>query len=182
MKIIEKAVEIAALAHDGQYRKESTLPYLSHPITVGFYLMESGASEETIAAGILHDVIEDTSITYEMLKEEFGQVVANLVAACSEPDKQLEWEKRKEHTIEKVKQAPFSVKQITCADKLHNLTTIKKDYDQVGEQIWQRFNRGREKQKWYYESIYNSLLEGLSPHEAHFPLFSRLKTTIEDMF
>ncbi|MGB8001211.1 MAG: HD domain-containing protein, partial [Anaerobacillus sp.] len=102
MKIIEKAIEASALAHDGQYRKQSSLPYLSHPVTVGFYLIESGSAEEVIAAGILHDVIEDTPLNFDDLKAEFGEKIASLVLECSEPDKSLEWEKRKQHTVKEL--------------------------------------------------------------------------------
>ncbi|WP_273853180.1 HD domain-containing protein [Guptibacillus spartinae] len=182
MKLIEKAVSFSAVAHDGQYRKGLPLPYFSHPVTVGFYLLEAGASEEAIAAGILHDVVEDTAITYEMLKKEFGQVIADLVSGCSEPDKSLSWEQRKTHTISTLRIASFPVKQIACADKLHNLTTIKSDYEKEGEQVWERFNRGKEKQRWYYESVYTSLIANLSETESSFPLFSKLKDMIHALF
>lgn len=182
MRIIEKAVEFSAVAHDKQYRKGSTLPYFSHPVTVGFYLIEAGASEEAIAAGILHDVVEDTAITYDMVKEEFGEIIADLVEGCSEPDKSLSWEKRKSHTINTLRTASFQIKQIACADKLHNLTTIHYDYETEGERIWERFNRGKEMQRWYYESIYVSLLAGLTAKEGEFPLFSKLNEMIDVVF
>ncbi|MCA0171449.1 HD domain-containing protein [Bacillus sp. RAR_GA_16] len=182
MKMIEKAVSFSAVAHDGQYRKGLSLPYFSHPVTVGFYLLEAGASEEVIAAGILHDVVEDTATTYEMVKKEFGQVIADLVIGCSEPDKSLSWEERKTHTINALRRASFPVKQIACADKLHNLTTIKSDYEKEGEQVWVRFNRGKEKQRWYYESVYTSLVANLSDAESSFSLFSKLKNLIDAVF
>lgn len=182
MKIIEKAIKIAAIAHDGQYRKKTTLPYLSHPVTVGFYLLESGASEEVVASGILHDVLEDTSLTFAMLKEEFGEVIANLVSECSEPDKSLEWEERKLHTIQRLKTASFSVKQITCADKLHNLRTIQSDSKSEGSLVWERFTRGRDQQQWYYDAIFTSLMTNLSPEQASYPLFGELHKTIVAVF
>ena len=182
MKIIEKAIEIASIAHDGQYRKKSSLPYLSHPITVGFYLLNSEVTEEVVVAGILHDVIEDTALTFADLKEEFGEGVANLVMACSEPDKSLEWEERKLHTVQKLRTAPFAVKQITCADKLHNLRTIQHDLEREGSSVWNRFTRGKEKQQWYYESIYLSVIANLSTDEASYYLFEQLKNTIYAVF
>ncbi|MDQ0481153.1 HD domain-containing protein [Guptibacillus hwajinpoensis] len=182
MKIIEKAIETAAIAHDGQYRKKSTLPYLSHPVTVGFYLLESGSSEEVVAAGILHDVLEDTSLSFANLKAEFGEVIANLVFECSEPDKSLEWEERKLHTVKKLKTASFSVKQITCADKLHNLRTIQRDLSNEGPLVWERFTRGRDQQQWYYDTIYTSLMTDLSSEQSSFPLFEKLQKTISAVF
>ncbi|MGA9290783.1 MAG: HD domain-containing protein [Anaerobacillus sp.] len=182
MKIIEKAIEASALAHDGQYRKQSSLPYLSHPVTVGFYLIESGSPEEVIAAGILHDVIEDTALNFDDLKAGFGEKIATLVLECSEPDKSLEWEKRKQHTVNELRTASFSVKQIVCADKLHNLTTIQNDYEREGSLVWERFNRGVEKQRWYYQSVYRSLMMNLSDEEKNFPLFVKLNETIHKVF
>ncbi|TKD69189.1 HD domain-containing protein [Pseudalkalibacillus hwajinpoensis] len=182
MKIIERAIELAATAHDRQYRKKSSLPYLSHPVTVGFYLLESGSTEEVVAAGILHDVIEDTALTFANLKDEFGEVVANLVLECSEPDKSLEWEERKLHTIKKLRTASFSVKQITCADKLHNLRTVQRDFAREGSAVWDRFTRGRDKQQWYYDSVYSSLIMNLSSEEACYPLFENLQETILAVF
>lgn len=182
MKIIEKAIETAAIAHDGQYRKKTSLPYLSHPVTVGFYLLESGSSEEVAAAGILHDVLEDTSLSFTNIKAEFGEGIANLVLECSEPDKSLEWEDRKLHTINKLKTASFSVKQITCADKLHNLRTIQRDLSSEGSFVWERFTRGRDKQQWYYDTIYQSLMTGLSSEQSSFPLFEKLQKTIVAVF
>ncbi|MBN8209418.1 bifunctional (p)ppGpp synthetase/guanosine-3',5'-bis(diphosphate) 3'-pyrophosphohydrolase [Bacillus sp. NTK071] len=182
MKIIEKAIETTAIAHDGQYRKKSSLPYLSHPVTVGFYLLESGSTEEVVAAGILHDVIEDTRLTFDNLKAEFGEVIANLVLACSEPDKSLEWEDRKLHTIKKLRTASFAVKQITCADKLHNLRTIQNDFYREGSLVWERFTRGRDKQQWYYDAIYTSLIMNLTSEEACYPLFEQLQETIIAVF
>ncbi|WP_347549158.1 HD domain-containing protein [Pseudalkalibacillus hwajinpoensis] len=182
MRIIEKAIETSAIAHDGQYRKRSKLPYLSHPVTVGFYLIEAGAEEKVITAGILHDVLEDTSISFNELESEFGIEIANLVLGCSEPDKSLPWEDRKRHTIEKLKTASYSIKQIACADKLHNLTTILYDYEQEGKLVWQRFNRGRDQQRWYYESIYESLMTNLSTEEAANPLFNKLKNQTHRVF
>ncbi len=182
MKTIEKAIEASALAHDGQYRKRSSLPYLSHPVTVGFYLIESGASEEVIAAGILHDVIEDTPLNFDNLKDEFGEEIARLVLNCSEPDKTLEWEERKQHTVDELRSASFSVKQIVCADKLHNLSTIQQDYEREGSAVWERFNRGFEKQRWYYESVYRSLMMNLSDEEKNFPLFVKLNEMINKVF
>lgn len=182
MNIIEKAIEFASKAHDQQYRKNSTLPYVSHPVTVGFYLMKAGAKEEVVAAGILHDVLEDTAITYTNLVEEFGYEVASLVEGCSEPDKTLSWEKRKAHTIDYLKDAPLAIKQIASADKLHNLRTVLQELEQNGDLVWGKFNRGREQQRWYYDSVYKSLITNLTVEEAELTLAEELKETINKVF
>lgn len=182
MKVIEKAVEYAAYAHDNQYRKKTRLPYVSHPVTVGFYLLQSGVREEVVAAAILHDVLEDTTTTFSDLEKDFGLEIARLVEGCSEPDKNLIWEDRKKHTIHHLEHAPFEVKQIACADKLHNLRTIQLEILKDGHRVWEKFSRGREKQRWYYESILASLQANLTGSQSEWELFKELEETINLVF
>ncbi len=153
MDLIEKAVIFAAKAHEKQVRKGTDIPYITHPYMVGMYLQKAGCSDEVIAAGILHDVLEDTETTYEELAEEFGVRVANLVLAASEEDKSLPWEVRKQQSIDKLKHASMEEVQVIVADKLHNLRSIRTDLNRSGEEVWQRFSRGRQKQHWYYAGI-----------------------------
>ncbi|CEG27068.1 metal dependent phosphohydrolase [Bacillus sp. B-jedd] len=157
MNMIEKAFRVAGEAHDGQYRKLTKTPYITHPATVGIILQKYGYGEELIAAGILHDTAEDTDVTLEMIEMDFGSKVAEIVAGCSEPDKSLSWEERKEHTIEFLKGAPIEIRAVACADKLHNVRSIRYDVEKSGEEVWNRFKRGREKQEWYYRSLVESL-------------------------
>ncbi|WLR51330.1 HD domain-containing protein [Bacillus tianshenii] len=154
--LIDSAVEFAAVAHDKQYRKSTNIPYISHPVAVGFMLQALGCSEEVVAASILHDVIEDTPYTKEGIEDKFGKHVANLVEGASEQDKSLSWEERKQHTIEQLKHASLELKYVVLGDKIHNLKSIVAAFEQEGEQVWERFKRGKAKQQWYYQSIYNA--------------------------
>ena len=95
-----EAIEFAAAAHRGQYRKASRVPYIVHPLGVMRILIAGGAEEELAAAGVLHDVVEDTEVTPDQLLARFGGEVSRLVLAVSEPDKSLAWEERKLHTLE----------------------------------------------------------------------------------
>ena len=155
---LNHAIEFATIAHQGQCRKGTNIPYITHPFAVAMMLMKAGCQEEVIIAGLLHDVVEDTAITADQIRNIFGDAVAEIVAACSE-NKNLEWEDRKQHTIDHLKTAPMGVKQVTCADKLHNISTMLKDYENCGEDLWERFNPGREgftkreNQQWYYSSL-----------------------------
>ena len=79
MEIVEKAIIFAAKAHGNQKRKGTDIPYITHPFAVGMLLQKEKCSEEVIAAGILHDTLEDTETTFEDLTEVFGVHVANLV-------------------------------------------------------------------------------------------------------
>lgn len=85
MKLTEKALIFAIKAHDNQLRKYTEEPYIIHPIGVAGLVRSIGASQEAIAAAYLHDVIEDTYATYEQIKLEFGEYVADLVQLLTDP-------------------------------------------------------------------------------------------------
>ncbi|RBW71030.1 HD domain-containing protein [Bacillus taeanensis] len=182
MSIVTQAIELAAKAHENQYRKSTTIPYISHPFTVGMLLLKAGCREEVVAAGILHDVIEDTEVTINEIKHQFGDEVAKIVLGCSEPDKSKSWEERKRHTIIYLKTASYDIKLVACADKLHNLSTIMDASKQQGERVWDRFKRGKEQQAWYYKNVLKSLLWGLTTEQKEAFLFQELQLTIEQVF
>ncbi|WP_316568784.1 HD domain-containing protein [Neobacillus sp. YIM B06451] len=177
MQLIDKALRFAAEAHEGQYRKGTKTPYITHPVAVGMLLLKHGYSEELVAAGILHDTVEDTDATLEDIETRFGRNVAEVVAGCSEPDKTLSWEERKEHTIELLKTTSNEIRAVACADKLHNISSILDDVEQGGDEVWSRFNRGRDKQEWYYRSLIDSL-----GSQGPFPLLEELKTAVQTAF
>ena len=155
--LIDRAIEAAVKAHQKQRRKGTGTAYVTHPFSVGIILSKAGCSEEVVAAGILHDTIEDARIKRSRIREEFGEKVAFIVEKCTEPDKRHSWKKRKQHTLDSLKGAGLDVKFVACADKLHNIRTIARDYGKVGDRVWKRFRRGREDQKWYYHSLVKSL-------------------------
>ena len=155
---IEEAIEIAAEAHQGQYRKGTDTPYITHPYAVGLILMEAGCTEAVIIAGILHDTVEDTDLTLEFIRERFGDAIANIVDGCSE-NKALRWRARKTERIESLKTASPEVCTVTCADKLHNLRTIISEYNRIGDAVWDRFHGGVEDQAWYYRSILGAIAD-----------------------
>ncbi len=178
MNLIDKAIVIAAKAHSGQTRKLTNIPYVTHPYSVGMLLQKEECSDEVIAAGILHDTVEDTDITYEDLLNLVGPKVTSLVRAASEHDKSLSWEERKQHTIEHLKSAELDEIKVIVADKLHNLKSIKEDIEVSGEVVWDRFNRGKSKQHWYYSSI----VKALAHKKGEFRLIGELEKVVEDVF
>jgi hypothetical protein len=158
-------------------RKGTDVPYISHPYGVGMILLQAKCKEGVIIAGILHDTLEDTDTTEEEIRNLFGQNVLDLVKGCSEPDKGASWEERKKHTHDYLKQAALSIRQVACADKLHNLRSIKRNLEELGEKAWERFNRGRDSQAWYYEEIVESL-----GYPSRFPLLDLLQDEVETVF
>lgn len=179
MKKIEEAIYFAAKAHYGQDRKTENVSMLFHPFMVGVMLMEVGMSEDVVIAGILHDVIEDTKYSKEDIEEKFGKQIAELVNSVSESDKSLSWEERKKETIEFTKNASIEIKMIECADKVSNLESLKRILNEKGEDVWDAFKRGREKQKWYHTNMYKSVIANTEQEEE---LFERYRRLIEDIF
>lgn len=157
MRMIDRAIKVATIAHNNQKRKGTEIPYITHPYAVGMILAQAGCSEEVIVAGILHDTVEDTEIDTYYIAREFGINVACIVEGCSEPHKHLSWEERKTHTIVYLKTAPEEIKMVASADKLHNLRCMNDDYQLHGDELWNRFQRGRAEQEWYYKGILKSL-------------------------
>ncbi len=176
---IFSALNFATNAHSGQYRKSTRFPYIVHPVAVMQYLIMHNASADAIAAGILHDTLEDTPTTESELRAAFGDRITDLVLGASEPDKSLSWEQRKEHTINTLRTVN-DVEQlmVICADKLSNISSIASDLEKYGEQTWSRFKRGYEQQKWYY----CSLAEIFAQHKDKSDLFCEYTDAVKSVF
>ena len=157
LNTIEKAFQFAFSKHDGQFRKGTDIPYITHPFAVSMILKHHQYSDDVVAAGLLHDTLEDTETTEEELQDLFGENVLGLVQAASEEDKTLSWEERKLHTIKELSMKSTDQLAVIVADKLHNLRSIQEDIDTIGATVWYRFNRGKREQSWYYMSIVNAL-------------------------
>lgn len=180
MNIKEKAKYFAINAHLGQIRKnEPDKPMIMHPLSVGMLLESYGYDDYVVAAGYLHDVVEDTNYTIEDIEENFGSRVASLVKGASEPDKSLSWEERKKHTIEETKTLPLENKLVICADKINNLEDLMIKFQKNGKRDFSAFKRGEDKQKWYYTNVYNSLIYN---EDENLPIFKRLKNVLDIVF
>ena len=177
---IEYAIYYATRAHKGQRRKLEDIDMIFHPFTVGMILQRNNCNEDIVCAGILHDVVEDTSYSFEDIEKEFGQVVRDYVYDASEPDQSLEWEERKKHTIEHIKTAPLGSKLIVACDKINNLDDTYESIMKYGEKAaWEVLKRPKDKQEWYYTSVYNSCIEG---EDENHPIFKRYKDILEKVF
>jgi len=143
---IERAIRTATVAHAGQTRKGSDLPYITHPVHVALILVRTGASSATVQAGILHDVVEDCEDwTLERLESEFGAEVTAIVAELTE-DKSKTWEERKLAAVEKVATMSAEGALVKAVDQLHNLKALEESLGSTSDpdEIWGRFNGGRD--------------------------------------
>ncbi len=179
--MINTAIQVALEAHKKQLRKGTKIPYITHPLSVGIILAKAGFSDDVIAAGILHDTVEDTPVTLNDLREKFGEEVAEIVDRVSEPDKSLSWEERKQHALDSLNETSEAVRFVTLADKLDNIRAIAGDYKTEGDGIWKRFKRGRESQKWYYRCLLNALHDGPFD-DAYSFLYNQLAQTVTEVF
>ena len=174
--MINKAIEFATRAHEGQFRKGTKRPYIVHPIEVGDIVSGMTQDAEIISAAVLHDTIEDCGgVSRTLLAQEFSER-ANMVAQESE-DKSKTWMERKRATIEHIRRAPYEVKLICLADKLSNMRDIDRDYPVLGDELWNRFRmKDKDTIGWYYKGVRDSLGDSLSlmkPYEEYCMLIKK---------
>ena len=167
MTLIDEAIVFATNAHAGACRKGKTRPYILHPLEA--MVIAGGITEdsEVLAAAVLHDTVEDTGTSIEEIESLFGKRVAELVNAESE-DKMKDlpaestWKARKEATICHLAGLDRDAKIICLGDKLSNLREMSRDYAELGDELWQRFNqKDKAMHGWYNASIYRILKEEL---------------------
>ncbi len=173
---INHAFAFAAKHHDQQVRKGTRLPYLTHPANVAVILTRYGRDEDTVLAGILHDVIEDcvrSSYTRQTLeqriRDKFGDPVVETVLQVSKRDVDdsgtpLSSDEQREDYIQRLGDASESARWVCAADKIHNAGSILADLRRTGdaedrETIWRRFRLGKAGTAGYYRAVYDRLRE-----------------------
>ena len=153
---LNQAIIFATERHAGQVRKGTDIPYIVHPLETMLILSHMHADINLQIAGLLHDLVEDTDTSVEEIAARFGDDVASLVNHHSE-DKSKSWAERKTTAIYALKSADERIKMLVLADKLSNLRSIARDYAELGDGVWERFNAPKEKQAWYYNGILDAL-------------------------
>lgn len=178
-RCLGEALAYAAEVHRDQYRKGTTIPYLSHLLAVAALVVEDGGSTEEIAAALLHDAAEDHGGHWRLadIERHFGTAVAAIVAECSDTLEAVKepWRDRKERYLTHLRHATAAAVRVSLADKVANLRTIVADYEALGEKLWRRFD-GDADPLWYYRSVRAILQE-----RSDSPLVGELQRLLETL-
>lgn len=189
---INHALAFAAKHHDRQVRKGTRLPYITHPANVAIILTRYGQDEDTITAGILHDVIEDCvreHYTREMLEQriadKFGTAVLDSVLAVTkrsidDEGVELSSDEQKEDYLERLAVADHRALWVCAADKLHNANSILADLKRTidPDSVWGRFNVGKDGTIRWYRRVYDRLMQ-IGFHEPIMQELERVVTALE---
>lgn len=183
--MIEKARALIYKRHSGQTRKGKKDPFTNHLEDVFEIARSLTENEIVLASAYLHDIVEDTDTTIEEIREMFGKEVADFVASETE-DKRAELDPEKTWKIRKEEQL-YHLKNnrnkdlyiIALSDKLANTNEMVKDYREMGDKLWERFNQKDPKEiAWYYNSMADIFRLELGDTKA----FKELKNNIDFLF
>ena len=164
-ELLDRAIVFAVKAHANTERRGKGYPYIVHPLEAVEIVATMTADQELLAAAALHDTVEDTEVTVEQLKAEFGERIASLVADESNvmPEGMTEddsWHQRKQAAIDRLSKASHDAKMVALGDKLSNMRAIARDYDEIGEALWNRFHTNDPKEhEWHYRGLADALRE-----------------------
>ena len=181
--LLDRAIVFAVKAHHNTERRGTGFPYIVHPMETVEIVSTITSDQELLAAAALHDTIEDTDVTVENIRREFGDRIADLVHAESDRftegvSEEDSWHERKQAAIERLAAAPHDAKIVAMGDKLSNMRAIWRDYQSKGDELWKIFHvTDKASHEWHYRGLAVSLSE-LSDTFAY-KEFIRL---IEDVF
>lgn len=135
--LVRGALSVARRAHAGELRQTgcSEIPFIDHVLSVAELLAEDGYPDETVAAGLLHDVAEHAEVAPESLGSRFGDEVVRLVEALTEDATIPDYEARKKEHRERVATAGPQAHAIFAADKAANVAVLREAYEVLGEAV-----------------------------------------------
>ena len=163
--LLDRAIIFAVKAHHNTERRGKGFPYIVHPMEAVEIVATITSDQELLAAAVLHDTIEDTDVTVEELRAEFGDRIANLVHAESDQftegvSEEDSWHDRKQAAIDRLASAPHDAKIVALGDKLSNMRAIARDYAIKGDVLWQIFHvTDKTQHEWHYRGLAASLSE-----------------------
>ncbi len=163
--LLDKAILFATRAHAGTERRGKGFPYIVHPMEAMEIVATITPDQELLSAAVLHDTVEDTDVTVDMIRETFGERIASLVASESDTfeegvSEEESWHARKQAAIDRLARAPRDAKIVALGDKLSNMRAIARDYAMMGDALWNIFHTKDPKDhEWHYRGLADSLRE-----------------------
>jgi len=163
--LLDRAIIFAVKAHAGTERRGKGYPYIVHPLEAVSIVATMTSDQELLAAAALHDTVEDTDVTVEQIRAEFGDRVANLVDTESDTkpkgvSMEASWHIRKQAAIERLAKADRDAKIVALGDKLSNMRGIARDYAIQGNNIWNLFHvKERKSHEWHFRGLAYALRE-----------------------
>ncbi len=157
--LFDKAVIFAVKAHQGTERRGKGFPYIIHPMEAAEIASTITDDQEILAAAILHDTVEDTPATIQMIREDFGERVASLVESESDVEikgktNEESWHARKQDSLKRLEAAPQDAKIVALSDKLSNMRAIARDYATLGDTIWNLFHvKDKSEHEWRFRAL-----------------------------
>ena len=155
------ALRLALRAHEGQYRKGSSTPYIAHPMSVAAMALQYGADDEVAAAALLHDVVEDCggAPMLERIRWGIGERVASIVDGCTDARVQPKrpWEERKRAYVARLPSLPAAAKLVVACDKLDNLRATNDDLRLQGLGALDKFSAPPARLRWYYHECFRAI-------------------------
>lgn len=180
--LLDRAIVFAVKAHAGTERRGKGFPYIVHPLEAMEIVSTITPDQELLAAAVLHDTVEDTEVTEEQIRKEFGDRVASIVASESDTfeegvKEEDSWHVRKQAAIERLASASMDAKIVALGDKLSNMRAIARDYSKVGDRLWDLFHVNDPKDhEWHYRGLADSLkeLSGTGAYEEFISLIDEV--------
>lgn len=163
--LLDRAIMFAVRAHAGTERRGKGFPYIVHPLEAVEIVATMTPDQELLAAAALHDTVEDTDVTIEQIRAEFGDRIASLVASDSDEkvsgvSAEQSWVIRKQAAINRLSHASRDAKTVALGDKLSNMRAIARDYAMQGDDLWNLFRvKDRRDHEWHYRGLADALRE-----------------------
>lgn len=163
--LLDKAIVFATNAHKNTERRGKGFPYIIHPLEVVAIVSSMTSNQELLAAAVLHDTVEDTDVTVDDIRREFGDNVAKIVNSESDEvfadlSSEESWKIRKTHAISKLAKSSREIKIVALGDKLSNMRAIYRDYLAVGKNVWEKFHvKDPKEHEWHYRGLADALKE-----------------------
>jgi myo-inositol-1(or 4)-monophosphatase len=156
--LLDRAIMFAVKAHAGTERRGKGFPYIVHPMEAVEIVATITPDQELLAAAALHDTVEDTDVTIDDIRREFGDRIASLVQIESVGDDEGTWHERKKKAIDLIAGAPRDAKIVAMGDKLSNMRAIARDYAVQGDALWNLFHVNDPKDhEWHYRGLADAL-------------------------